>query len=68
MASLEQLHRAWHRIAENKIRSAQEEGQFQDLPGWGRPLEEIVDIEDPHGWVRRSIRDANRQLHTVRGS
>lgn len=53
--SLEQLHRAWQRLAENRIRSAQEEGKFDKLPGFGRPLEEIVDIDDPYGWVRRQF-------------
>lgn len=64
MASLEQLHRAWQQVAENKIHSAQQEGQFTGLLGWGRPLEEIIDIEDPHGWIRRTIRDSNRHRTT----
>lgn len=58
--SLDQLHRAWQRLAENRIRSAEEEGKFDNLPGLGRPLEEIVDINDPHGWIRRQLRDIAR--------
>lgn len=60
MASLTELHRAWSRVAENRIRSSQEEGEFDNLPGFGRPLEEIMDINDPHGWIRRTVRDASK--------
>ena len=56
MASLEQLHRAWHHVAENRIKAAQEEGHFRELPGLGRPLEEIVDIENANGWIQRMVR------------
>lgn len=58
----EQLHGAWQLVAENRIRAAQNEGEFRDLPGFGRPLEEFMDIEDPNGWIRRTVRD------TVRGA
>ncbi len=68
MASLEQLHRAWHRIAENRIRSAQQEGQFKNLAGLGRPLEEIMDIEDPHGWIKRAVRDVKNQIQPPLGA
>ena len=57
MKSLEQLALAWQRIAENQITIAQQEGAFDNLPGMGRPLEEIMDLSDPHGWIRRAIRD-----------
>ncbi len=68
MASLEQLQRAWHQVAENRIRSAQEEGQFKELAGLGRPLEEIMDIEDPNGWVKRALRDIQRQIRPTRSA
>ncbi|NND97927.1 MAG: DUF1992 domain-containing protein [Pirellulaceae bacterium] len=60
MASFEELHRAWQQISENRIRCAQQEGKFDNLPGFGRPLEEFMDINDPHGWARRAIRDSLR--------
>jgi hypothetical protein len=59
MKSLEQLSLAWQRVAENKISLAQQEGLFDNLTGFGRPLEEIMDLSDPHGWIRRAIRDIN---------
>ncbi len=59
MKSLEQLTLAWQRVAENRIASAQHEGAFDDLAGFGRPLEEIMDISDPNGWIRRAVRDVN---------
>ena len=57
MMSFEQLHRAWQRVAENRIRAAQDEGAFDDLPGYGKPLEEIMDLNDAYGWIRRTMRD-----------
>jgi len=60
MNSFEQLQRGWQQASENRIRSAQAEGLFEDLPGLGRPLEELMDIEDPNGWVRRTVRESVR--------
>lgn len=59
MNSLEELSLAWQRVAENRISSAQHEGAFDHLAGFGRPLEEIMDLSDPNGWIRRAIRDVN---------
>ena len=61
MPGLEQLQRGWQRLAENRICCAQEQGKFDNLPGLGRPLEEIMDINDPYGWVRRTMKDTVRQ-------
>ncbi len=52
------LQRAWRVVSENRIRAAQAEGEFEDLAGFGRPLEELMDINDPNGWIRRTIRDS----------
>jgi hypothetical protein len=38
--------------AERAIREAQERGEFDDLPGAGRPLH-LGDADDPMWWVRR---------------
>ena len=57
MKSLEQMQLAWQRGVENRVHGAQDEGAFDDLPGMGRPLEEIMDIGDPYGWIRRAMRD-----------
>lgn len=66
MAKLEELQRGWQRIAENKIRCAQLEGEFDDLPGLGRPLEEFMDIDDPYGWAKRTVKESlSRQASSI---
>ena len=57
MKSLDQMQLAWQRVVENQITVAQQDGSFDNLPGMGRPLEEIMDISDPYGWIRRAVRD-----------
>ncbi len=37
---------------ERAIREAQERGEFDDLPGAGKPLD-LGDVDDPMWWVRR---------------
>jgi hypothetical protein len=43
-------------IADDKIRSAIERGEFDRLPGLGRPLW-FDDSDDPDWWIRRKLRD-----------
>jgi hypothetical protein len=46
----------WESLAEEQIRAAQEEGQFDHLPGLGQP---IPDIDEPHDelwWVRQKLK------------
>ncbi|MGV9711223.1 DnaJ family domain-containing protein [Gordonia sp. NPDC003424] len=38
------------------IREATERGEFDDLPGMGKPLD-LSDADDPDWWVKRKIRD-----------
>ncbi|MCR8895337.1 DUF1992 domain-containing protein [Gordonia sp. GONU] len=40
------------------IREATERGEFDNLPGAGKPLD-LSDIDDPDWWVKRKIRDEN---------
>ncbi|MFW0784987.1 DUF1992 domain-containing protein [Gordonia sp. CPCC 206044] len=40
------------------IREATERGEFDDLPGMGKPLD-LSDADDPDWWVKRKIRDEN---------
>jgi hypothetical protein len=49
--SMEQ--RGW--IAETAIQQAQRRGDFDDLPGAGKPLTGLRDIHDPDWWIRRKI-------------
>lgn len=43
-------------VAENRIRQAMEEGQFDDLPGQGMPIPDIDEPYDPLWWVKKWIR------------
>lgn len=54
--------RAIQLIAEDKIQSAIQAGEFDHLPGWGRPLDVLDEPYDPMWWIRRKI--AHEQLGT----
>ncbi len=41
---------------EKMIREATERGEFDNLPGMGKPLD-LSDTDDPDWWVKRKIRD-----------
>jgi hypothetical protein len=43
-------------VAENRIRQAMEEGQFDDLPGLGKPIPDIDEPYDPNWWAKQWIR------------
>lgn len=43
----------WESPVERAIREAQERGEFDDLPGAGKPLPDLGDTDDPLWWVRR---------------
>ncbi len=40
---------------EKAIREAQERGEFDDLPGAGKPLKDLGDTDDPMWWLRRFV-------------
>ncbi|TWT32293.1 hypothetical protein KOR34_40550 [Posidoniimonas corsicana] len=44
------------RIADAKLQAAIEEGQFDNLPGLGKPLPLIDEPYDPGWWVRRKLK------------
>lgn len=48
--------RAIELVAENRIRQAMEEGQFDDLSGQGQPIADIDDPYDPLWWVKKWVR------------
>lgn len=43
-------HEGW---VDRQIREAQERGEFDDLPGAGKPLEDLGDLNDPDWWIKR---------------
>lgn len=45
----------WESPVERQIREAQERGDFDDLPGAGKPLD-LSDSDDPDWWVKRMAR------------
>ena len=46
----------WESAVERQIREAQERGEFDDLPGAGKPLPDIDRPYDELWWVRRKMR------------
>ena len=47
--------RAIQIIAENKIRAAIEAGEFDNLPGFGKPAAIFDEPYDPYWWIRRKL-------------
>lgn len=43
-------------LVDQQIRKAQEEGQFDDLPGAGKPLPDLAEVYDPAWWVKKLVR------------
>ncbi len=55
--------RAIRLIADAKIDQAIEEGEFDNLPGFGRPFEFDDTQYDPNWWIRRKLeREQLQQL------
>jgi hypothetical protein len=46
-------------IAENKIKAAIEEGEFDNLPGLGKPFEFDERDLSPYWWLKRKIEREN---------
>ena len=44
---------------ERQIREAQDRGEFDDLPGAGKPIPGIGEPDDEHWWVRQKLRREN---------
>ena len=51
-------------IAERKIREAMAEGAFDNLPGRGKPIEDIEEYREPGWWAARAIEE-ERNRHDV---
>ena len=46
-------------IIETSIQQAIRRGEFDDLPGAGKPLEGLDGRDDPDWWIRRKIKNEN---------
>jgi hypothetical protein len=46
----------WDTLAEQRIREAQSEGKFDELPGFGRPIPGIDEPHDELWWVKDKLR------------
>jgi hypothetical protein len=57
--------RAIRIIAEDKIWSAIEAGEFDHLPGLGQPLASLEEPYDENWWLRRKLRAERLDLLTT---
>ena len=48
-------------IAERKIREAMAEGAFDNLPGKGKPIDDIEEYREPGWWAARAIEEERRR-------
>lgn len=45
----------WEALTEQRIREAQEAGEFDRLPGFGKPLPGIDELHDENWWVKKKL-------------
>ena len=51
--------KAWKLIAESKIEQAIREGEFDDLPGFGKPLDFDISRMDEFWWLKEKAKREN---------
>jgi hypothetical protein len=49
----------WESFVDQQIREAQERGEFDDLPGHGKPLPDVDRPRDELWWVRKKLQREN---------
>ena len=49
-------HASWESWVERQIRQAAEKGEFENLPGSGKPLPDAGQAYDPDWWVKRTLK------------
>lgn len=47
---------SWESFVERQIREAQEAGEFEHLPGFGKPIPELDEPEDELWWVKNLLK------------
>ena len=50
------MPREWQSVVEEQIRQAQERGDFEDLPGKGKPIPGLRDPDDADWWIKSFVR------------
>jgi len=55
----QQYHESW---VDKQIREAQERGEFDGLPGAGKPLERLGDPDDADWWVKGYLKRENLDI------
>ena len=53
---------SWESFTERRIREAQSEGAFANLPGFGRPIPGIDEPLDENWWIRDKLRQEQLNL------
>ena len=48
---------SWESFTDRKIREAQEEGAFDALPGFGKPIPDLDGPDDPNWWIKKKLRE-----------
>jgi hypothetical protein len=59
MASPFHARRDWQSLAEERIRDAQAAGQFDNLPGFGKPISGLDEPHDELWWVKQKLAREN---------
>ena len=52
----------WESFVERQIREAQQQGEFDALAGFGKPLPDLGDPRDPWWWLRKKSRAENLSI------
>jgi hypothetical protein len=55
-AEKKRADQSWEDFAEERIREAQEEGQFDALPGFGQPIPGIDEPHDELWWLKEKLK------------
>lgn len=51
----------WESFADRRIREATEEGQFENLPGFGEPIPGINQPWNENSWIQRKLKEEGIQ-------
>ena len=52
----------WESFVERQIAEAQEQGDFDDLPGFGKPMPDLGEPNDAWWWLRKKAKAENLSI------